>query len=476
MSEQFSILIDSRSRFETGAPGGAWLPMPATQEQLHAAMRSVGITADNPQDFFVGGFANTEDCPFDVPLAVIQSGSMDELNYLGKLLEMQRDEDKAKFAAAVTLGEYAGNPVYSPVVASQGKQTVKEYLEEWVENHGKANLRPSTFAGYKSHIRNHIVPYIGHVQLNQLTPAMLDNMFQQLFDKGLSNSTVRYAQRILSVSMEHARKYRYIEHNPARDIITKFGKQAKTPDPYTIEQMQTFMSNVIGTEWEMPVVLAGMYGLRMSEIIGLRITNIDLEKMQFGVVEQMPFKVPPGTKTITEMAPTKSNDRILPITEEALPYFLRQFDLIARQKALTEAGGGVYYDNKLFIAKPDGSPQRRDRMSANFGQLIRHLEMPHIRFHDLRHTAATNMHQLTGDFYTVGEILGHTLKGIGISLGISTNLEAVTAQYVDVRLERKQSVLQTYHKALQPKTTVTGKEAGQETSKKAKKKSSEMEL
>ena len=72
-------------------------------------MRSVGITADNPQDFFVGGFANTEDCPFDVPLAVIQSGSMDELNYLGKLLEMQRDEDKAKFAAAVTLGEYAGN-------------------------------------------------------------------------------------------------------------------------------------------------------------------------------------------------------------------------------------------------------------------------------------------------------------------------------------------------------------------------------
>lgn len=365
------------------------------------------------------------------------------------------------------------NPVYTPVIASQGKQTVKEYLEEWVENHGKANLRPSTFASYKSHIKNHIVPYVGHVQLNQLTPAMLDNMFQQLFYKGLSNSTVRYAQRILSVSMEHARKYHYIEHNPARDVITKFGKQGKTPDPYTVEQMQQFMSNVIGTEWEMPVVLAGMYGLRMSEIIGLRTFNIDLEKMQFGVVEQMPFKVPPGTKTITEMAPTKSNDRILPITEETLPYFLRQFDLIERQKALIEASGGVYYDNKLFIAKPDGSPQRRDRMSANFGQLIRHLEMPHIRFHDLRHTAATNMHQLTGDFYTVGEILGHTLKGIGMSLGISTNLEAVTAQYVNVRLERKKAVLETYHKALHPQKPTPDK--GSEP-KKAKKKSSEIEL
>ena len=108
MNEQFSILIDSRTRFETGEAGGVWLSVPATAEQLHNAMGRVGITADNPQDFFINGYANTEDCPFDVPLSVIQSGSMDELNYLGKLLEMQRSEDKEKFAAAVTHGEYAG--------------------------------------------------------------------------------------------------------------------------------------------------------------------------------------------------------------------------------------------------------------------------------------------------------------------------------------------------------------------------------
>ena len=109
MSEQFSILLGNHSRLEAGQTDGAWLPMPATTKQLHNAMRNIGVTAENPQDLFVGGFANTEQCPFDVPLSVIQSGSIDELNYLGKLLEMQRDEDKAKFAAAVTLGEYAGN-------------------------------------------------------------------------------------------------------------------------------------------------------------------------------------------------------------------------------------------------------------------------------------------------------------------------------------------------------------------------------
>ena len=108
MSETFSILIDSRTRFETGKPGGEWLSMPTTAEQLHAAMKSVGITAENPQDFFINGFSNTEQYPFDVPLSVIQGSTIDELNYLGKLLEMQSDEDRDKFTAAVTLGEYAG--------------------------------------------------------------------------------------------------------------------------------------------------------------------------------------------------------------------------------------------------------------------------------------------------------------------------------------------------------------------------------
>ena len=72
-------------------------------------MKSVGITTDNPQDFFINGFADTEEHPFDVPLAVIQGSTIDELNYLGKLLEMQGDGDRDKFTAAVTLGEHAGS-------------------------------------------------------------------------------------------------------------------------------------------------------------------------------------------------------------------------------------------------------------------------------------------------------------------------------------------------------------------------------
>ena len=340
------------------------------------------------------------------------------------------------------------NPSYVPPNASQRRMTVRDYLAEWIERHGNANLRPSTKASYESHIRNHINPYIGDVYLGQLTPAMLDDMFAKLAEKGLSQSSVKYAHRIIGVALEHARKYHYIESNPARDIITKFGKQGKTPEPYTVEEMRQLLACAMGNEWELIVILGGLYGLRLSEILGLRWRNVDLENQTFSVVEQLPFALPAGTTSVSEMAPVKSSERTLPITNLTMPYFIRQVWRQTNQRILLESSGEDYYDNDLVIAKPNGCPERRERVSANFGQFLRHQGLRHIRFHDLRHSAATNMHELTGDFYTVGQILGHSLKGIGIQLGISNNMEAVTAQYVDVRLERKSFVLNSYHEKL----------------------------
>ncbi|MDR1328343.1 MAG: tyrosine-type recombinase/integrase [Oscillospiraceae bacterium] len=366
------------------------------------------------------------------------------------------------------------NPNYAASVQVQSKQTVSAYLNEWVETYARTNLRPSTYDGYKRTIANYINPYIGNVPLNQLAPSMVDKMFRAIMDKGLKPATAAGAKRVLSVALGHARKYRYIETNPARDTLTKFGKGDKTPDPYTPEQMAALMRRVAGTEWEMPVVLGGLYGLRRSEILGLRWQNVDLENNTFAVVEQLPFKVPPKTTIIEQMAPPKSNGRTLPITDIARPFFERQLFYQAEQKQKTTENGKPYYYNGLVVSKPDGAPMYANWISSGFGKLLEEIDMPHIRFHDLRHTAATNMHQLTGDFYTTGEVLGHTLAGIGASLGLSMNFEAVTARYVDVRLERKKEVLDLYHAAVHAAGGQTEKES--EKSKPPKAKRHETEL
>lgn len=84
------------------------------------------------------------------------------------------------------------------------------------------------------------------------------------------------------------------------------------------------MGQVAGTQWEMIVVLGCLYGLRRNEVLGLEISKIDLEKGVFKVDEQLPFNLPADTLRLQSLAPTKSKERTLPITDLTRPLFERQ--------------------------------------------------------------------------------------------------------------------------------------------------------
>lgn len=282
---------------------------------------------------------------YDVNIKYKSNGKAKTYSRKGFSTKKEAQQHEAEMKIKLT------NPAYVPPAASQRKQTVREYMEEWVERHGEANLRPSTIAGYRSNIKNHINACIGDVPLSQLSPAMLDDMYRRLSEKGLSQTSVKYVHRVMSVALDHARKYHLIDNNPARDILTKFGKENDTPEPYSIEQMRSLLASVAGTPWEMIIILGGLYGLRVSEILGLRWRNVDLENGSFAVIEQLPYQLPPGTTEINEMAPVKSGERSLPITDITLPYFRKQRTLQENQKRLME---GDYHDNDLVIAKPNG--------------------------------------------------------------------------------------------------------------------------
>jgi len=332
-------------------------------------------------------------------------------------------------------------PTYSIKAAEEGKKLLKGYLADWMELYAKSNLRPNTYGGYERNVRKHINPALGNTPLNAISARMLDQHYRNLLKSGLAINTVKYVHRTLSIALEHAVSYQYIENNPTRNTLTKFTSKVKTPAPYTIEQMHQLLEGVKDTQWEIIIVLGGLYGMRRNEVLGLRWSNINKAQGCFHIIDQLASAE--AKKVTGEMLAALKEEyslRTLPITNEASVYFERQY---ARRNASV--------NSDFVVCRSDGHPLSDGHISRDFNRLLKELGLPYCRFHDLRHAAATNMHQLTGDFYTVGEILGHSLKGIGNQLGVIGGLEAVTERYVDVRLERKRVVLETYHKAVPQK-------------------------
>ena len=101
MDGQFSIMIGNCSRFEAGDPSGYWLDMPATKEQLQAAMQSVGITADNPQDFSIRGYSDDPEKHIALPYEMVCAADVDELNFLAARLEQLDPAEVGKLNAAL---------------------------------------------------------------------------------------------------------------------------------------------------------------------------------------------------------------------------------------------------------------------------------------------------------------------------------------------------------------------------------------
>lgn len=296
-------------------------------------------------------------------------------------------------------------PNFSVELSRQGKQKLSEYLKTWLSEYAESNVRTSTYEGYERNVRKHINPTLGNVPLKSVSAPMLDKLYRKLIDKGYAINSVKYIHRTLSVALGHAKRYGYIETNPTQNILTKFSANVKTPAPYTIEQMRQLLNGISDTQWHFIVVMGGLYGLRRNEVLGLKWQDIDLQNKRFNIVEQLANRShQQKTGKLTSDLKESYSLRTLPITDDTIPFFVQQKE---NYKEKMIKAGEVFHDLGFAICKDDGNPLSEGHISRDFHKLITKLDLPYLRFHDLRHSAATNVHQLTGDLYTVGEILGH---------------------------------------------------------------------
>lgn len=394
---------------------------------------------------------------YDVNVKVYENGKQKSIAKRGFATRREAELYEAQIKLELQTGS-AAMVGYGP----ESKQKLKEYLPKWYESYHH-NLAKSTRYSYWSGISIHLIPMLGEVSLNKLTPQMIDDMIAQLREKGLAENSVRYCHRILSSALSSAVKYGYIPNNPAKNIMTRFSKNAgRKYDKYTVEQVQQLLAFVHGNALETVVLLAVLFGLRLSEALGLRWRDVDLTHRQITLRGQIPCDLPKDAKIVPHLEPLKDRDegetRSFPITEEAMPIFLRLKQEQADQRRLCKLGGVKYYDNDLVVCKPDGSPYLQKRISAKFNGFMRSTGMSKIRFHDLRGTAGTNMYNLTGDFYAVSQILGHSVDDFSQQMGVNLKINTVTTRYVQVQEQRKLSVLTAYHQAVfaTPKNAAVG--------------------
>ena len=101
MSEVFSILLHNRQRYEQGKEG-LWFSLPTTTEKLQEALREIGISADNPQDFFLYDYRSLQERPVKLPRDLVLSADVDELNFLAARLEKLDAAELAELNAALT--------------------------------------------------------------------------------------------------------------------------------------------------------------------------------------------------------------------------------------------------------------------------------------------------------------------------------------------------------------------------------------
>src|SRR5581483_9941072 len=260
-----------------------------------------------------------------------------------------------------------------------------------------ATLRPRTADYYASVIKRYIKPAIGKVQLNKLNPQHVQRMVNG-FPKDLAPRTVRNIRAILRRALNYALTWRLVTYNAAQGVaMPKIEKyKARVPTP---EEAASFRKEIKNSGREALYLLAMFLGLRRGEVLGLLKEDIDLERQELRITGQIQL-----IRGKVERVPTKTeaSRRTLPIPDVILPLV---------KKALQE-----HPDSPLLFPSEAGTPIRPRNLVRQFKELLTKAKLPDtIRFHDLRHFAATTMLSMGADLATAQAVLGHTDASITLN-------------------------------------------------------------
>jgi integrase len=291
------------------------------------------------------------------------------------------------------------------------KVTFSVFIIYWLNNVIKNEVEQTTWESYELVVGKHIVPYfkgqLNDISLQDLQPLHLQKYYQDKFKgnestavKGLSAITLSKHHANIKKALDYAVRMKLISFNPA-DRIQLPKKDKYHANYYTVEQLEKLFEVCLGTPIESAVYIAAHYGLRRGEVLGLKWDAINFKEQTITIRETI---VKFGKNAITKKPKSESSLRTLPLMNNIGEYLK---SLKNNQKKNKLQFGKDYNDEGFVCCWSDGSQIKTDYLNHTFKKILEKNNLSHIRFHDLRHSAASYLIKHGVDLKNVQAWLGH---------------------------------------------------------------------
>ena len=282
-----------------------------------------------------------------------------------------------------------------------GPRTVGAFLTSWLENSVRGSVRKSTYDRNESLCRVHLIPALGRKKLKTLGAADVAGFYRSRLDSGCSAASVRKMHETLHKALKQAVRWGYMTKNPADDVDTP-RVHTEEVHPLTRDEARRFLKVVRGDRLEALYVVALHTGLRQGELLALRWEDVDIEEKTLRVRRTI---TKDGGKLLIGPTKTAKGRRTVKLTRDAAEalreHLSRQLEEIDGLGDLFEDNGFVFCTAKGTLINPSNLRKR------SFAPLLVRAGLPHMTFHQLRHTAATILLLKNVNPKIVSEMLGH---------------------------------------------------------------------
>jgi|LSQX01.3.fsa_nt_gb integrase len=306
------------------------------------------------------------------------------------------------------------NDLNNGIYTEPCKITVKEWLNDWIDNYKRHEIKPKTLEGYRSIIDKHLVPAIGKVALKDLRPEAVQRLYKGMLDKGLSARMVELAHVTLHAALKQALKNGLVVKN-VTDATTRPKKVQKEKKIWTLEQQKQFIKSITDDDYKVAYMLGMYLGLRIGEICGLKWEDIDMDNKKELKIKRTLQRVKnvdakegePKTSLIFTEPKTEKSRRVLPLTDELISYLKAH----NKQQKINKLRIGDMWQDKdmemVFTTETGGILDPR-KLSDLFYEATDKAGLERTNFHSLRHVFATRALESGIELKVVSELCGHS--------------------------------------------------------------------